>query len=64
MSTVTCGFCGTDFSEEASRRACAACSLWGGGCNMVRCPRCGYEMPEEPGLVKLFRKWRRRDATG
>ncbi|MDF1562733.1 MAG: hypothetical protein P1V51_06800 [Deltaproteobacteria bacterium] len=48
---MSCDFCGLDFDVTNSREGCAACSVWGGGgCKYVKCPRCGYEMPELPDL--------------
>lgn len=31
--------------------------LHGGGCKSVRCPRCGYEMPEEPAFLGRIAAW-------
>jgi adenine-specific DNA methylase len=52
---MKCAFCGMEFDEMAARRLCSSCALFG-GCRMVKCPRCGYETPEEPGLIKWIRK--------
>jgi hypothetical protein len=41
------------FEEEDGLKACGACASFG-GCRHVKCPRCGYEMPQTPDLVKLF----------
>ena len=46
---VKCSFCGMEFKEEEAQKGCAGCSLTK-GCRMIRCPRCGYEMPPEPGM--------------
>ena len=54
---MTCSFCGAELDPVAARRACDACSLSGGGCRSVCCPRCGYEMPEEPPLLVRLRAW-------
>ncbi|GAB4253810.1 hypothetical protein [Deferrisoma sp.] len=51
---MRCGFCGREFSEEAARKECGACSLFG-GCKNVKCPYCGYEMPREAGWVRWLR---------
>ncbi|MBM4016775.1 MAG: hypothetical protein FJ288_00355 [Planctomycetes bacterium] len=56
---MTCPFCGKEFGEAAARTACAGCSLVG-GCRKVKCPHCGYEMPEETRLVRAIRRWRSR----
>ena len=51
---ITCGFCGHAFDEEEGVRNCGGCGA--GGCRNVRCPKCGYHNPLEPGLVKKLRK--------
>ena len=56
---MRCTFCGHEFDAAAGRTHCEAC-LWSSGCRGVRCPRCGYEMPEELSLVKWFRNWRQK----
>lgn len=53
---MNCSFCGRDFDETEGRKKCKSCALFG-GCRNMRCPHCGYEMPEEPGFIKwLFRR--------
>ena len=52
---MICAFCGHAFQEAPAREQCRNCALFA-GCRKVRCPRCGYESPEEPGLVKWLRK--------
>jgi hypothetical protein len=56
---MKCSFCGMEFKEEEAKKGCAGCSLTK-GCQMIRCPRCGYEMPPEPGWIKRLKAWRRR----
>ena len=59
--TITCSFCGREFSLEESVKSCAGCSLFGtGGCRKVRCPHCGYEMPPPARLPGLIRRLARR----
>ncbi len=57
---MNCDFCGLGFDVTTSREGCAACSAWGGGCKYVKCPRCGYEMPELPGWVQKLRSFLNR----
>jgi hypothetical protein len=57
---VTCGFCRQEFTVEEAERGCQSCPLQ--GCGLVRCPRCGYEMPPEP--VWLQRLLGGRRGTG
>ncbi len=47
---MTCTFCAHTFSPGEARTTCEAC-LWFGGCRGVRCPQCGYEMPEDLGFL-------------
>jgi rubredoxin len=59
---LRCSFCSYEFDEEASVRACGRCASFG-GCRHVKCPRCGYEMPQIPDLTKLM-KWFGRRKVG
>ena len=47
---MKCGFCGYEFDASDAESACASCAM-ARGCHLVRCPRCGYEMPPEASLV-------------
>ena len=57
--STRCGFCAHEFSEVDGEMACGKCAHFG-GCKMVMCPRCGYEMPQTPKLIKMLRQWRLR----
>lgn len=50
---ITCSMCGTRFDPE-DQVACAACPIQA-GCQLVRCPACGFEAVnvEKSGLAKL-----------
>jgi hypothetical protein len=52
-----CPLCGMRFTSGG--RGCSACPLHG-GCDIVCCPRCGHQFPEESKLVALARRWYRR----
>jgi hypothetical protein len=52
-----CSMCGHEFEPAEAGVACAGCPLVP-GCHLLRCPRCGYEMPPEAKLVSLIRKLR------
>jgi predicted amidophosphoribosyltransferase len=51
---IRCGFCGHEFQDEEGIRGCGKCGK-PGGCSMVRCPKCFYENPPEPALVKKIK---------
>lgn len=56
---MKCPFCGLEFKEKEGVSACRGCPL-AKSCLLLRCPRCGYEVPLEAKLVKSFKKWRKR----
>jgi len=51
---MKCGFCGYDFDPSEAESACGGCPL-AKGCHLMRCPRCGYEMPPEAKLIGWLR---------
>ncbi len=53
---MRCDFCGYEFKEEDGIQGCRNCPM-GSGCNMVKCPRCNYEIPKEPLWIKKLKKW-------
>ncbi len=55
---MKCGFCGLEFQKTQAVQACSACPLTP-GCHLIRCPRCGYEMPPESKLITWLRGLRR-----
>jgi hypothetical protein len=48
---MTCTHCGIDFTVEQSNEACSSCGSFG-GCNLVKCPKCGYEQPRIPKWIE------------
>ena len=52
---MKCSFCLREFDDQQATDACQGCPS-GGGCHNVKCPYCGYESPQEPGLVKAIKK--------
>ena len=56
---MKCGFCGYEFDSSDAQSSCGACPV-ARGCHLVRCPRCGYEMPPEARLVSWLRNARAR----
>lgn len=54
---MKCSFCGREFDEAASAKSCSGCSLFG-GCQLLKCPHCGYESPRETRLVRALKQWK------
>lgn len=52
---MKCPFCSNEFDEKDAVKGCKGCYTLG-ACNMVKCPRCGYEIPPEPKWVSRLRK--------
>jgi rubredoxin len=52
---MKCGMCGYEFNMEEAETSCGGCPLVK-GCGLVRCPRCGYEMPPEAALVRWVKR--------
>ena len=50
-----CSFCGYGFSNEAAVQSCGGCALYR-TCGKLKCPRCGYEIPKEPGIISWYKK--------
>jgi len=49
---MKCGLCSWEFDEDEARSsACSGC-LKIVDCHMIKCPKCGYEVPEEPKWIK------------
>ncbi len=57
MELIACTMCGHRFDPSASV-ACQACPFQS-GCQLTRCPACGFEMvnPERSILARLARRW-------
>lgn len=51
-----CPLCSTEFESATCRASCPISR----GCDMVRCPRCGYEFVESGRIADLLRRWIRR----
>ena len=60
---MKCALCGNEFTEEEAAGSCRGC-IMASGCHMLKCPNCGYEIPKEPGLIKLIRDWTERRKNG
>lgn len=56
---MKCGFCGCQFDLAEASAACTGCPLMR-NCHLIRCPRCGYEMPPEAKFAGWLRRLRRK----
>ncbi|MFC1576820.1 hypothetical protein ACFL42_01715 [Candidatus Omnitrophota bacterium] len=48
---MKCALCSFEFCEKQAERSCCGC-FRSGGCSMIRCPRCAYEVPRVPEWLK------------
>jgi Fe2+ transport system protein FeoA len=59
---MKCSFCGYEFNET-SATGCKSCPLQA-NCGQIKCPHCGFEMPQENLVWKWFRRRRRGAGAG
>ena len=50
MKTIQCPMCGSDY-DPAENLACPSCPF-AAGCDLVKCPRCGYGFPRSSTLLR------------
>jgi len=53
---IKCSFCGHEFEEQESVASCSSCPMHK-NCNKYKCPNCGYEIPKEPKIISIIKKW-------
>lgn len=63
VTKTLCPMCSLEFDEDDSRVECARCALFG-GCRKVRCPGCGYEIPETSSLLRWLQERVSRRKVG
>ncbi len=56
---MKCSLCGLNFDETMAQAACSGCGLVK-KCDLIRCPRCNFEMAPEPKWVRKIKDWRRK----
>lgn len=58
-TVFTCALCGDRFTHGG--QVCGTCPLTA-GCDIVKCPNCGYQFPRSSRTVewfrRLFERWR------
>jgi len=47
-TVFSCGMCGTRFTHGG--QVCSSCPLHA-GCDLVKCPNCGFQFPRRSALV-------------
>lgn len=52
---IKCALCGFEFDENSAKKSCERCILKN-NCSLLRCPNCGYEIPDEPQWIKKIKK--------
>ncbi|HKF41680.1 MAG TPA: hypothetical protein VKG01_01140 [Thermoanaerobaculia bacterium] len=56
-TSFTCGLCGEVFTHGG--QVCSACPM-SNGCDLVKCPACGYQFPRSSRLADaIARLWGR-----
>jgi hypothetical protein len=50
-----CPLCGFNFDKGESV-PCKSCPIGAATCNLLCCPNCGYQWPEESKVVSALRK--------
>jgi len=58
---ITCPLCGATYAETEGRGCRGGCPV-SSGCNLLACPRCGYEVPAQTRLTRWLSKWFGQDA--
>jgi Fe2+ transport system protein FeoA len=59
---MKCSLCGYTFDELEASSGCASCGF-SKGCDLVRCPNCGYEAAPDPKWIKRLFKKRRNNIN-
>jgi transposase len=54
--TITCPLCGATYAETEGRGCRGGCPV-SSGCNLLACPRCGYEVPAQTKLTRWLSRW-------
>ena len=56
MVQVECPACRYEFDDRQAEAGCRGCGSFGGGCNFVKCPNCGFEMSRSIVLAGVLRQ--------
>jgi hypothetical protein len=60
---TTCALCGARYALAEGRACRPGCPL-GRGCDLLRCPFCGYETPAPTPLTRWLDRWIRGKGAG
>jgi len=58
---MKCALCGYKFDEEKVYSSCKGCFM-AKGCELIKCPRCGYEIAPEPKWLKKILERKNRNG--
>ena len=60
-TTFSCSLCGSRFSHGTM--VCTSCPL-NAGCDIIKCPNCGYQFPRSSKIVEWAKRMTRRVRIG
>lgn len=60
---MKCSLCGFNFKEAEGESTCKGCPM-SSGCELVKCPNCGFEYPRESKFLKMLNKLRGKKNEG
>ena len=60
-TTFSCSLCGSRFTHGTM--VCTSCPL-NAGCDIIKCPNCGYQFPRSSKLVEWAKRMTRRVRIG
>ncbi len=56
---MKCSLCGLQFTEKDGKAICDKCHLFK-GCELIKCPNCGFEMAPDPEWIKRLKNKRKK----
>lgn len=54
---IVCPLCGHTYAETEGRSCRSSGCPLSGGCNLLRCPTCGYEVPAQTRFTRWVSRW-------
>lgn len=59
---ITCPLCGREYDADEGRSCRVSGCPLSHGCQLLRCPSCGYEVPAPSRLTRAVSRWLHRDT--